>query len=116
MNTGLITQATLLSALDLQNHVDAPLGEILVAQGHVERADVLEALAIQHEADRIDLAYDPPARVMAKALPVYVCQRFSVVPWRWIGSTVTLPAASVIVGKLAVGRGRVSANRLPAWR
>ena len=88
VNTGLITQATLLSALDLQNHVDAPLGEILVAQGHVERADVLEALAIQHEADRIDLAYDPPARVMAKALPVYVCQRFSVVPWRWIGSTV----------------------------
>ena len=67
MNTGLITQATLLAALDLQNHVDAPLGEILVAQGHVERADVLEALAIQHEADRIDLAYDPPARVMAKA-------------------------------------------------
>ena len=90
VNTGLISESTLRDALDLQNHIDAPLGDILVAQGHLERTDVLDALAIQHEADRIDLAYDPPAPDMADALPASVCQKFAVVPWRWIGGTVLI--------------------------
>jgi cellulose synthase/poly-beta-1,6-N-acetylglucosamine synthase-like glycosyltransferase len=87
VNAGLISQSTLLNALNLQHHIDAPLGEILVAEGHVERADVLAALAVQYDADRIDLAIDPPGLMMAAALPAMICQRFGVVPWRWIGGT-----------------------------
>jgi len=87
VHAGLISQTTLLDALVKQHRLDAPLGEILVAEGHVERADVLAALARQYDADQVDLAIDPPAPLMAAALPAEVCQAFGVVPWRWIGNT-----------------------------
>ena len=87
VNDGLISQTTLLEALSTQRRIDAPLGEILVAEGHVARENVLAALAVQYNADRVDLCVDPPAPAMAKALPARLCQRFGVVPWRWIGAT-----------------------------
>ncbi len=87
VNAGLISQATLLSALATQRRIDAPLGEILVAEGHINREDVLAALAIQHDADHIDLALDPPKANMAAVIPADLCQRFSIVPWRWFGNT-----------------------------
>lgn len=87
VQAGLITPPTLLNALELQRYIDAPLGEILVAEGHVSRSDVLAALAVQHNTDRIDLTRDPPARAMATALPAELCQSFGAVPWRWMGGT-----------------------------
>ncbi|WP_299165761.1 glycosyltransferase family 2 protein [uncultured Tateyamaria sp.] len=87
VNAGLITQATLLDALAKQHQFNAPLGEILVADQHVARTDVLDALAVQYDADRVDLTVDPPSPLMARALPSRLCQRFGVVPWRWIGTT-----------------------------
>ena len=87
VNSGLISQTTLLEALAIQRRVDAPIGEILVAEGHVARHDVLAALAKQYDAERIDLDIDPPSTAMSKALPARFCQRFGVVPWRWIDST-----------------------------
>lgn len=87
VQAGLITPPTLLNALELQRYIDAPLGEILVAEGHVSRSDVLAALAIQHATDRVDLTRDPPSRGMAPALPADVCQSFGAVPWRWMGGT-----------------------------
>ncbi|MFL4471870.1 glycosyltransferase family 2 protein [Tateyamaria armeniaca] len=90
VNDGLISQTTLLHALAVQRRIDAPIGEILVAEGHVARIDVLSALAIQYDAERVDLSVDPPNPEMAKALPATLCQRFGVVPWRWIGQTLLL--------------------------
>ncbi|WP_299729655.1 glycosyltransferase family 2 protein [uncultured Tateyamaria sp.] len=90
VNDGLITQTTLLHALAIQRRIDAPIGEILVAEGHVAREDVLSALAIQHDTDRVDLSIDPPSPGMARALPAHLCQRFGVVPWRWIGRTLLI--------------------------
>ena len=87
VNDGLISQTTLLKALAIQRRIDAPIGEILVAEGHVARDDVLSALAVQHDTDRVDLSIDPPVLAMARALPAHLCQRFGVVPWRWIGQT-----------------------------
>ncbi|WP_299297488.1 glycosyltransferase [uncultured Tateyamaria sp.] len=87
VNAGLITQATLLDALAKQHQFNAPLGEILVADQHVARTDVLDALAVQYDADRVDLTLDPPSPLMARALPARLCQRFGVVPWRWFGTT-----------------------------
>lgn len=86
VNAGLISQTTLLEALTQQRNLDAPLGEILVAEGHVNPNDVLDALAVQHMADRVDLSIDPPSSLMAQAIPAHICQRFGVVPWRWIGN------------------------------
>ncbi|WP_415403536.1 glycosyltransferase [Tateyamaria sp. SN3-11] len=87
VNAGLISQATLLEALAQQHQINAPLGEILVAEGHVSRQDVLSALAVQYDADRVDLSVNPPSPLMKTALPTEICQRFGVVPWRWIGTT-----------------------------
>ena len=44
VSAGLISTTTLLQALATQRRIDAPLGEILVAEGHVARADVMTAL------------------------------------------------------------------------
>ena len=87
VNAGLISQTTLLEALTQQRTLDAPLGEILVADGHVDPSDVLDALAVQYDADRIDLTVAPPTPLMAQAMPVHLCQSFGVVPWRWSGNT-----------------------------
>ncbi|MEQ3710568.1 MAG: glycosyltransferase [Tateyamaria sp.] len=87
VNAGLISQTALLQALAMQRRIDSPLGEILVAEGHVARDDVLSALAVQYDADRVDMDIDPPDPVMSKALPAHLCQRFGVVPWRWIDNT-----------------------------
>ena len=87
VNAGLISQTHLLEALAMQRSIDAPLGEILVAQGHVARDDVLLAIALQYDAERVDLDVDPPSPLMAAALSADLCQRHRVVPWRWIGTT-----------------------------
>ena len=87
VNAGLISQTTLLQALALQRRIDSPLGEILVAEGHVARSDVLSALALQYDTDRVDLDINPPSPLMSQALPAGLCQRFGVVPWRWIDNT-----------------------------
>ena len=86
VNAGLIDQATLLRALATQRRVNAPLGEILVAEGHVARSDVHRALAIQHDADVVNLGRNPPASTMASAISADICQAFGVVPWRWMGN------------------------------
>ena len=43
MAAGVIGDRDLIHALDLQRHVDAPLGEVLVAEGLATRDDVLQA-------------------------------------------------------------------------
>ncbi|MEL6452535.1 MAG: glycosyltransferase [Pseudomonadota bacterium] len=87
VHAGVIDQPTLLDALTTQHRIDAPLGEILVAEGHADRGDVMTALAVQYDTDRVDLATDPPAAGMRDALPATLCQRYGIVPWRWIGTT-----------------------------
>lgn len=87
VKAGVISQSTLIESLKLQHHLDAPLGEILTAEGHVRRADILAALAAQYDAEHIDLVTNPPTMSMAAALPVSACQNYGLVPWRWIGGT-----------------------------
>ena len=87
VDAGVIDQGALLKALNLQHYVDAPLGEILVANGDATRDDVLDALSVQYAAEQVDLSRAPPAPSMAQALPALVCQQFCAVPWRWFGRT-----------------------------
>lgn len=87
VNAGRIGTTALLQALADQRRFDAPLGEILVAAGHVTRDDILAALAVQYDAERVDLDVNPPGLSMAEALPAHLCQKFGAVAWRWIGAT-----------------------------
>lgn len=114
VNAGLISQTTLLQALAEQRRVDAPIGEILVAEGHVARSDVLAALAVQYDAERVDLDIDPPRASMSKALPAHVCQRFGVIPWRWIGGTLLIATTRPDqIGALAQALPRNAPAMLP---
>ena len=54
----------------------------MVSEGLVCRKDVLVALARQSRAECVDLDHDPPASGMAKFLPVALCLRYKVVPWK----------------------------------
>lgn len=85
LHAGAIAQDDLTHALELQSHVDAPLGDILISEGLADRQDVLRALAKQHNAQLADLAKDPPDLNLAKRLPSALCLRYKVVPWLKIG-------------------------------
>ena len=69
VEAGVIDQGALLKALNLQHYIDAPLGEILIANGDAGPDDVLAALSLQYGAEQIDLSVAPPAPAMAAALP-----------------------------------------------
>lgn len=88
VESGLIDQTALWNALDQQDRVAAPLGEILISEGLVGEDDVLDALAYQHQAMRVDLREDPPGDRMANALSAELCLEFNVVPWRDFGETI----------------------------
>ncbi len=87
VNAGIIDQQDLIHALDLQRHTDAPLGEVIVAEGLASRAEVLTALSRQYQAQLVDLDRAPPPRHMAKHLPAVLCLRHHVVPWVMLGDT-----------------------------
>tara|TARA_R110002094_G_scaffold52879_8_gene64269 strand:- start:441 stop:2318 length:1878 start_codon:yes stop_codon:yes gene_type:complete len=80
-----ITEGDLAHALDLQSHVDAPLGEILISEGLADRQDVLAALSRQHQAQLADLDADPPSPALAGQLPSALCLTYRAVPWMVIG-------------------------------
>ncbi|MEO9649674.1 MAG: glycosyltransferase family 2 protein [Roseobacter sp.] len=82
LDQGKIQQQDLQHALELQRNIDAPLGDIMVSEGLVDKQDILSALAAQAQIEGADLELRPPAVEMAKALPVELCLRFGVVPWR----------------------------------
>ncbi|TMM50782.1 glycosyltransferase family 2 protein [Sulfitobacter sabulilitoris] len=84
---GLIAPQYLVHALELQRHIDAPLGEIMVSEGLVSRDDVLDALSDQANAQRVDLTESPPAAEMCDALPAAICIAHNVVPWMYVGRT-----------------------------
>ncbi|WP_227267352.1 glycosyltransferase family 2 protein [Roseobacter weihaiensis] len=82
VDIGKIAPRDLQHALNLQTRIDAPLGDIMISEGLVEKQDVLSALATQARAEGADLALDPPLPEMAARLPAALCLRYGVVPWR----------------------------------
>lgn len=85
VNAGLITQSDLVHALDLQRHIDAPLGEILVAEGFASPAEILQMLSHQHNIPVANLTTDPPDPSLSAALPSAICLKYRCVPWLRIG-------------------------------
>ncbi|MGJ8547064.1 MAG: glycosyltransferase family 2 protein [Sulfitobacter sp.] len=93
VDDGLITPRDLAYALNMQRYVDAPLGDVLGAQGLVSSAQVLQALARQHSAQFVDLEDAPPTPDLASDLPPSLCLEFQAVPWMRLGDLLFVATA-----------------------
>lgn len=78
---GAVSPRDLAIGLERQSEIAAPLGEILIDEGVLTRAQMLRALAQQFNAQLVDLDKDPPALRLAQKIPVATCMRHRVVPW-----------------------------------
>ena len=90
VNAGVISASDLIHALNQQLQVEAPLGEILIAENLVDPETVLDALALQYAAQRIDLQVDPPDRRLSTLLPPEFCVRHQIVPWLQLGDAILI--------------------------
>jgi cellulose synthase/poly-beta-1,6-N-acetylglucosamine synthase-like glycosyltransferase len=114
VDDGHISACDLVHALDLQSKVDARLGEILIAEGLIGTNTLLDALAIQSNAQRVDLKRDIPRLQMAVALPASVCLQYEVVPWLWIGNTLLLATSHPAqFERLRTSMGKTQLSMLP---
>lgn len=88
VDAGVISAVDLVHALDVQRRIDAPLGEILIAEGLADRQHVLQALSVQHNAQLADLEKDPPNETLAALLPASLCLKYHAVPWIDMAGTI----------------------------
>lgn len=79
---GHISQADLAHALILQRRMDRLLGEVLLVEGLLTEAQLLAGLARQNGLRVIDIDRKPPEISVARRLPVSVCLRHGVTPWK----------------------------------
>lgn len=94
MDCGKIGSDDLEHALALQQRIDAPLGDIMVSEGLIGKEDVLGALAQQAQTQGADLELEPPKAAMADKLPLWLCLRYGVVPWREDAGTLYVATSS----------------------
>jgi len=90
VDSGDLTSGQLMQALQLQSRMNAPLGEIMVAEGMVPEHRVLEVVAAQHGLHVIDLAKEPPDATLGMLMPPEFWLRNRVIPWTMIGKTVVV--------------------------
>ncbi len=90
---GAITADQLRQALDMQTRQKTSLGEILVGEGWVSRADVLTALSAQSGWQIADLEEIPPAPGLSEFKPVEFWLAHNVIPWMRIGPLLLVATA-----------------------
>ncbi|MEP1768526.1 MAG: glycosyltransferase family 2 protein [Sulfitobacter sp.] len=88
VDAGIISQNDLVHALDLQRLIEAPLGEILVAEGLATDLEVLQMVSRQHNMPLADIYADPPAADLSNAIPARLCLTHRCVPWLKIGDAI----------------------------
>ncbi|TNF59703.1 MAG: glycosyltransferase [Rhodobacteraceae bacterium] len=93
VETGAIGADALVHALDQQTRVDAPLGEILVAEGAVDAATILSAVAAQRGLQSVDLDAAPPDEDLADLAPRRIWMRHQAVPWARLGPAILVAMA-----------------------
>ncbi|KIN66815.1 N-acetylglucosaminyltransferase [Sulfitobacter donghicola DSW-25 = KCTC 12864 = JCM 14565] len=85
VNAGTITQNDLVHALELQRHIDAPLGEILVAEGLASPQEVMQSVSRQSNIPLAEHSASLPDPSLGSALPSGLCLKHRCVPWCKIG-------------------------------
>jgi cellulose synthase/poly-beta-1,6-N-acetylglucosamine synthase-like glycosyltransferase len=114
VNAGIITQNDLVHALELQRHIDAPLGEILMAEGLASACDVLQMVSRQHKIPVADLYTDPPDPNLCHTLPARQCLTHRCVPWLKIGDALLVATSHPDdFDKLRVCMGEQGRRMLP---
>ncbi|MCE8514510.1 glycosyltransferase [Ruegeria pomeroyi] len=93
VRNGVISQAQLVQALQMQLWLDAPIGEILIAEGWAEPNDILRALALQNGVQWADLAADPPRDELCGLMPHDFWLRHGAIPWMRLGPMVIVATA-----------------------
>lgn len=83
----------MLRAVAMQDRSSARIGEVLVAHGLANEANVYQALAIQHDCAVVDLVQTPPDPRLIAKLGAESCLRLKIVPWRMIGASPVIVTA-----------------------
>ena len=87
VDAGVISPTHLIHALNQQLRIDAPLGEILISEGLADENLILDAIALQHEAQRVDLTRDLPEPGLFDLMPAAFWARHQIIPWLRLGHT-----------------------------
>lgn len=87
VENGVISPTQLIHALNQQLRVDAPLGEILVSEGLADEDVILDTVALQHDAQRVNLTGDLPEPDLFRLMPPAFWARHQIVPWLRLGRT-----------------------------
>jgi len=82
VDAGVITSDQLVRGLQAQLKLNAPLGDILVAEGWAKPEDILTALATQHNLARVDLTQMPPEPKLTARRCAEVWLREGLIAWR----------------------------------
>ena len=90
VDAGVITSGQLVSALEAQIRLDAPLGDILIAEGLAQEDQILNALAHQSGLMRTDLEDPPIDARLADLRPAEFWLRHRAAPWMRLGQTVVI--------------------------
>ena len=87
---GVIDNAQLVQALEMQSRLGAPIGEILIAEGWADARDIMTALSDQHGLPLADLTQRPPDPRLAGLRPVGFWLEHRVIPWKRLGGSVVI--------------------------
>lgn len=115
VGAGYLAPGDLVKALALQRHQDVRLGDILLRHRLVSEHELMVVLSDQWDAERIDLASQPPDAHLVDRYTPGRCLRDGLVPWRTTGSITVIatafperfatqkPALEVLFGPIAMG-------------
>jgi glycosyltransferase XagB len=88
-----VDPGNLLKALALRQREDVRLGDILLAQGWVSEAALMNALAAQWSAKVVHLQTDRPDPRLIDAFGADLCLTQGMLPWRRVGGTTIIATA-----------------------
>ncbi|MBO9450116.1 glycosyltransferase [Tropicibacter sp. R16_0] len=90
VRSGIITQDQLVHALQMQLQLNAPIGEILVAEGWAKPEEILTALALQNGVQLADFEKQPPEPDLCDLKPSNFWLSHNAIPWMRLGPMVLI--------------------------
>ncbi|MFT6912289.1 MAG: cellulose synthase/poly-beta-1,6-N-acetylglucosamine synthase-like glycosyltransferase [Paracoccaceae bacterium] len=93
IEAGVLHPSDLVKALALQARQDARLGDILLTNGLVGEAALMQVLCEQWRTERLNLEARPPDPRLVDTYSPAACLRDGLVPWRRVGSITVVATA-----------------------
>lgn len=93
LEEGLVDEAQLMHALDVQVERGSSLGRVLVELGILSEEDLVRALAQQVGLDYVDLDEYPVDRTAVRLIPGALCRRYNILPVGIIDGSILLAMA-----------------------